>query len=96
MLFTPITVLVIEDNLGDFILIQNYLSDTRIDTKSVLHAQTLRQGIAMLSQHTIDLILLDLTLPDSIASESYQQIENSIKDIPVIILSGSKNEELGT
>lgn len=94
MLFTPINILVIEDNLGDFLLIQTSLLDTRINTKCILHAQTLQQGITMLSLHTVDLILLDLTLPDSIANDSYQQIAHFIKDIPVIILSGSKNEDL--
>ncbi|MBD1395302.1 PAS domain S-box protein [Mucilaginibacter glaciei] len=94
MLFNPINILVIEDNLGDFFLIETCLHDTRIDTKNILHAQTLQQGIAILSSNTIDLLLLDLTLPDSLAGNSYIEIQSYKKNIPVIILSGAKNEDM--
>lgn len=94
MHFNPITILVIEDNPGDFVLVETCLSDTRINIKSISHAQTLQEGVMALSSNKIDLILLDLTLPDSISSNSFQQIERFITDTPVIILSGSKNEEL--
>ncbi|WDF56727.1 hybrid sensor histidine kinase/response regulator [Mucilaginibacter sp. KACC 22063] len=93
MPFTPISILVIEDNPGDFVLVQTCLFNTRINVKNLLHVQTLQQGITELSLNKIDLVLLDLTLPDSISTNSFQEIERVITGIPVIILSGSKNED---
>jgi PAS domain S-box-containing protein len=94
MVFKAINILVIEDNPGDFALVQAYLAATRVDTQHVMHAATLKDAIRLLSEVNFDLILLDLTLPDSVDTNSFEDIKDSTGDIPVIILSGSKNEDL--
>ncbi len=57
------TVLLIEDNPGDVRLIREIFSDAAasLDLK---HAGSLAEARSILQEHAVDLILLDLGLPD--------------------------------
>lgn len=84
---TPLQILVIEDNLGDFVLVNEYLEEAFINA-SVFHASTLKKGIETLDKRAIDIILLDLTLPDGNGIQSFHKINSSFPGVPVIILTG--------
>ncbi len=89
------TLLVIEDNVGDFKLLCNCLEESATSFK-VLHAPTVFEGLALLEQHSVDLILLDLTLPDSSGFKTLERIHAAGKgEVPVIVLTGMKNELVG-
>jgi PAS domain S-box-containing protein len=94
MPFPSVKILVIEDNLGDFILLESLLHETGIDTEHIMHVLTLQEATNYLSQNSVNLILLDLSLPDSTGLNSYKQIFGYENDAAVIILSGTSNEEL--
>jgi PAS domain S-box-containing protein len=94
MPFPAVQILVIEDNPGDFILLESYLHDTRIDTENIRHMPTLHDAADYLLENEVDLILLDLSLPDSTGLNSYEKIVTHEKDAAVIILSGTSDEEL--
>jgi len=81
-------ILIIEDNLGDFVLLEHMLADLKNLQKEVLHVETLSNGIALLESQQIDIILLDLTLPDSYGIESFKRINSQFPFLPVLILSG--------
>ncbi len=57
-------ILIIEDNPGDFELVQTYLSEYILP--SIVHAESFKEASAKLSVPgaAFDAILLDLTLPD--------------------------------
>src|SRR5688500_5317624 len=81
-------ILVIEDNPGDFIIVEDLLSD-QILTPVITHAFTFKEAINILAAGTtFDIILLDLSLPD----KSGQQLVTGILEVklscPVIILTG--------
>lgn len=84
--------LVIEDNMGDYVLIEEYLSD-KFSTLSLTHAETASSAEEILSKPQIrfDLILLDLTLPDMKGEELIQKIVNLSGSVPVIVLTGFSN-----
>lgn len=93
--YSEFNVLVIEDNLGDYILIQEYLIDG-FGTPQVSHAKTFQQAKAIINSETkINVILLDLALPDLSGEELIAQITAMVPDIPLIVLTGSTNKELG-
>ena len=94
MPFPVVKILVVEDNPGDYILLESFLHDTRIETENIWHATTLRDATNYLCENVVDLILLDLSLPDSAGSHSYEEIVGYEKDAAVIILSGTSDEEL--
>ncbi len=69
-----IRLLLIEDNPGDARLIKEYLSDIK-NVKLTFHlADRLSTGLDILENEFIDIILLDLKLPDSQGLDSIQKI----------------------
>lgn len=87
------TVLVIEDNLGDFVLIQDYLEEHQ-PTPTILRATTFAEAASILEKtsHKIDVVLLDLSLPDKDGEELIEEVLVRSKDIPVIVLTGYSDE----
>ena len=80
-------ILVIEDNPGDFILVNEYLEEA-FPLATVFHGDTLKKGIEFLEKEKIDVILLDLTLPDGMGISSFHTINSKFPRVPVIILTG--------
>lgn len=89
----PLNILVIEDNPGDFILVNEYLEEA-FEKATVFHANTLEKGIGFLEQQSIDVVLLDLTLPDGIGMSSFHSVNAKFPQIPVIILTGLEDTEI--
>jgi PAS domain S-box-containing protein len=82
-------ILIIEDNLGDFILIEEYLDEyilnpqlTRVDTFQGAKNFLLNQP------HHIDLIFLDLSLPDLSGEQLIVGVLDLAVGIPVVALTG--------
>ncbi|OGD53022.1 hypothetical protein A3K80_03775 [Candidatus Bathyarchaeota archaeon RBG_13_38_9] len=88
----PINVLHIEDVPGDAKLIQLRLSEAnqKCNIKIVDHLQL---AIDLLKKHKFHVILLDLGLPDSQGLDTFNRLQESEKDTPIIILSGLADEE---
>jgi len=89
---TPLKILVIEDNPGDYLLVNEYLEEV-FQKASILHAVTLQEGTDLLEKESVDVILLDLTLPDGMGISSFRSIYAKVPQIPVIILSGLGDTE---
>ncbi len=84
----PINILVVEDNPGDFHLLQESLRLTDLDLGDIQCAETLNEAEAKLSTYTPDLVFLDLFLPDSQGLDSYNSLKKYLRSTAVIILSG--------
>lgn len=88
-------ILVVEDNLGDFLLIKDYIEDN-FRNPEVYHAQTVREFEQFLkSEDDFKVILLDLSLPDGNGEELIKRVMKLAVDIPVIVLTGFSNKEFG-
>ena len=81
-------ILVVEDNLGDFLLIQEMLNAIRDFGKEVSHVTTLSEAIEHLRNNQVDVVLLDLSLPDSYGIDSFSRLNITSSSIPILILSG--------
>lgn len=88
----PYNILVIEDNMGDFILINDYLFEM-IREPQITHCQTFKQAQSVLqkSEEKFDMILLDLYLPDKNGQSLIDAVLQISQDAPVIILSGNSD-----
>lgn len=82
-------ILVIEDNPGDFLLVEEYLSD-QILNPYVLNAKTFAEAKTVLAKGAaaFDVIFLDLTLPDKSGQELITETLKIASERPVIILTG--------
>lgn len=90
---TLITILLVEDNPGDELLIKEQLHLTPLNIKHIFSAASIADAELILEQEQIDVVLLDLTLPDSKGLDSFLAI-NRFTTLPVIILSGLGIEEM--
>ena len=87
-------VLLIEDNPSDTELVKATLEDTG-DTKFQLYcAEALLPGLDRLARGDIDLVLLDLSLPDSHGLDSLSAVRTHAPAIPVVLLTGLDSESL--
>lgn len=88
------TVLLVEDNPGDAHLFRVHLMDSPGHPFEILHVTTLAQAIGRIVQGSIDLILLDLSLPDSKGLATFRAANLAAPEVPIIVLSGLEDEEL--
>ncbi len=91
----PIHVLLIEDNPGDVRLVRELLAHTRDGQFPLTHVGRLDAGIRCLSEATIDVILLDLSLPDSQGIETLIRMHGAAHGIPIVLMTGLEDDELG-
>ncbi|GAB4425253.1 MAG: hypothetical protein OHK0039_42890 [Bacteroidia bacterium] len=88
----------IEDSEADTRLIEEYLRETGMGWGYVLEqAQSLKQGLAMLTTvgKEIDVVLLDLGLPDSQGLATFEALHVRCSQYPIIVLTSRLDEELG-
>lgn len=88
-----IRILHIEDNPADVVLIREILGEAKGFSGTVHHAGLLALGLEILTVNTIDIILLDLNLPDSAGRATFQAVKESARDTAVIIMTGLNDEE---
>ena len=86
-----IHVLLIEDNLGDIQLIQEMIKDLEYTTIRLDVQNDLSTGIQYLNRHKFNLILLDLSLPDSHGLDTIEYTLKNTNNIPIIILTETDN-----
>ena len=87
-----IRILLIEDNPGDARLIRELLSAKESASFDLEHADRLSTGLARLAQGNIDVIFLDLSLPDSHGLDGLNKICAQAPKVPVVVLSGLSDE----
>ncbi|MBA4848834.1 PAS domain S-box protein [Emticicia sp. BO119] len=90
-----LNILVVEDNPGDYFLIEEYLSDERLPG-NIFHVRTLVELKAKLLTNTLfDIILLDLSLPDGSGEALVREVLAIAHEIPVIVLTGYADKDFG-
>ena len=89
-----IKVLLIEDNPGDARLIKEMLSEDSPTVFELVHADQLSKGFEYLEHDSVDIILLDLGLPDSQGIDTLHALLSKAHQIPIIVQTGLTDEEL--
>lgn len=89
-----LSILLIEDNQAEADIIHEYLSyQFNLDFK---HAVRLSAGLDILKSENVDVLLLDLTLPDSHGIETFLTPFFKFPNLPVIVLTGQEDEKLAS
>ncbi len=91
----PIHVLLIEDNPGDIRLVRELFGQTKDGQFTLMHVDRLDAGIRCLNEARIDVILLDLSLPDSQGIETLIRMHAAAHGIPIVLMTGLEDEEFG-
>ena len=94
MKMAPTSVLLIEDDPADARLIQDALADLPDSTFHVEWVCCLADAIERLQSAPVDVILLDLTLPDSQGILAFDQVFAARPEALILVLSTESDEEL--
>lgn len=90
-----IRILLIEDNLGDARLIREMLFEGGEQGFSLDLCGALGDGLSSLEAGNYDLLLLDLSLPDSFGVETLLTARARAPHIPIVVLTGWDDESQG-
>lgn len=89
-----IRVLMIEDSPDAARLVREELKDAHGDKFELACKGRLSKGLECIEKGNIDVILLDLSLPDSQGYDTFAQVHLHAPNIPIVVLSGDNNESL--
>lgn len=87
------SLLVIEDNPGDARLLQEMLSEDPSE-RALTHVETMTAAEAHLAAHAVDIILLDLGLPDAQGLDAVRRARAAAPRVPLVVLTGMDDESL--
>jgi signal transduction histidine kinase len=91
----PLTykILLVEDNPADARLAREILSEGQSYDFDITDATTLAQALTLLGQRGFDVVLLDLSLPDSLGIDGVKRIRAQNDAVPIVVLTGLDDEE---
>lgn len=89
---SPLSILLVEDDSDDVILVQKQLREAKDFSFEVHALPTLAQAADFLKKNKVSVILLDLSLPDAKGTESLLRIKECSINTPVIVITGSTDE----
>jgi DNA-binding response OmpR family regulator len=87
-----VRLLVIEDDDADASLLRKMLSAIKLIRFEIVHKTSLEAGLTHLAK--VDIVLLDLNLPDSTGLETLRRLRRRDAHTPVVLLTGNDNRQL--
>ena len=89
------TILCVDDIKTNLFTIRGVIEDLADDYYDVVIALSANEGLEILQKQNIDIILLDVMMPDIDGFECAQMIKsnNNTKDIPIIFVTANKDDE---
>ncbi|WP_078061457.1 diguanylate cyclase response regulator [Legionella saoudiensis] len=90
----PLKILLIEDSVGDTMIISRVLQQAMPQAHILERAATIGEALKIVSEQEFDVALLDRTLPDSYGFNGLHSIQNMSPKLPIIFLTGYKDERL--
>ena len=89
----PISILLVEDNPGDVRLLRETLLQEGAKYNLAIKPR-LDEAIVAVHACLYDVVLLDLSLPDSQGIDTFNRLNDICPDIPIIVMTGNNDEEL--
>ncbi len=89
-----VQILCIEDNPGDANLLKIYLKSSGVKHQLTI-AGTFADGTVYVEENKVDLVLLDLSLPDSHGFRTLTNFSSQFPKVPVIVMTGLNDDVIG-
>ncbi len=86
-----VRVLLVEDYPADAKLVSLALHETPDQQFLITHSATLRDALAVLGNATVDVVLLDLSLPDSSGVATVTRLRDAAPQVPVVVMTGNSD-----
>lgn len=91
---TRTRVLLVEDNPGDARLIREAFRESGAARFDLHHVDRLASALEEISREPVDVVLLDLSLPDATGIHTVEQMLSHAPDLPIVVLTGLDDERL--
>jgi two-component sensor histidine kinase len=88
----PLRILLVEDNPGDVRLLREMFSTERPGSYELTHLPRLGLALNHLAKGGVDIILLDLGLPDGDGLEIVRRVRRLAPEVPLIVLTGRDDD----
>jgi serine phosphatase RsbU (regulator of sigma subunit) len=88
-----VAVLLVEDDPGDAVLVQECLAEAGVPRDAVIWTRTLADALATLEAETPQCVLLDLGLPDAEGYAAVYKMVEVVPDVAVIVLTGLRERD---
>ncbi len=92
---THLKLILVEDNPGDADLIREMLSQTETMSFEIVWVTRLSEAIHNLGRDFVNLVLLDLNLPDSDGLDTLRAVREAVSAMPIVVLTGNDDEKTG-
>ena len=89
-----VKVLLVDNNPGDVCMVREMLAEVNGDAFSLECAEQLSTGLARLAKGGIDMVFLDLSLPDSRGLDTFSRTYAQAPQVPIIVLTGLDDEQV--
>ncbi|MBV9864204.1 MAG: diguanylate cyclase [Abitibacteriaceae bacterium] len=89
-----IRLLSVEDNPGDARLLRAYLADAGATQFEFLCVERLAEALERVANEAIDVLLVDLSLPDGHGLDNVRRLRAIAAHVPIIVLTGNDDESL--
>jgi CheY-like chemotaxis protein len=86
--------LLVEDNPGDARLLREMFNEQGAHDTELTHVGSMREAEMYLTEHAVDIILLDLGLPDAQGLGAVRRAHAVAPHIPLVVLTGLDDESL--
>ena len=87
-------ILLVEDNPGDALLLREMLKEQGWYSTHMTHVEYMSAAEQHLANHTVDIILIDLCLPDAEGLGGVRRIQAAAPHVPLVVLTGMDDESL--
>jgi signal transduction histidine kinase len=91
----PVKVLLVEDSASDAALLQESLAGARLGEFEFIQVETWAEAVERLRDQRIDVLLLDLSLPDTTGTATFVRARAEAPHLPIVVLTGQVNEAVG-
>ena len=89
-----IKVLLVEDSPSDAQLLCEFLQDYPLQRFAMERAERLEEALRLVAARTFDVVLLDLTLPDSAGLDTCTRMRRAAPHVPIVVLTGVDDEAI--
>lgn len=93
---SAVRILLVEDNPADARLVSRRLSNTEHVKVEVEHAEWMKSALTLARNKPFDLVLLDLSLPDSHGIDTVVAMRKELPNTPIIVLSAQEDLNVAT
>jgi PAS domain S-box-containing protein len=90
----PVRVLLVEDDPADALLFQRMLSRSPRGPFRLDRVDCLSTALRRLAGGQLDIVILDLSLPDSSGFDTFAQVHAAAPSVPIVVLTGLDDERL--